>query len=104
MCYHRKRRTTREKMKLLQYQSLSWPHSQYQTVFFPRAKRLLGRCVTHHVRGACAIGVTGAVRGRPVGVVVAVAVLPAPLPLVYHQVDGHLALQAGDVPVAKVVA
>ena len=65
---------------------------------------LLGRCVTHHVRSAGAVGVTGAVRGRPVGVVVAVAVLPAPLPLVYHQVDRHLALQAGDVPVAKVVA
>ena len=64
----------------------------------------LGRCVTHHVRGACAIGVTGAVRGRPVGVVVAVTVLAAPLPLVYHQVDRHLALQTGDVPVAKVVA
>ena len=65
---------------------------------------LLGRCVTHHVRSASAIGVTGAVRRRPVRVVVAVPVLPAPLPLVYHQVDRHLPLQAGDVPVAKVVA
>ena len=65
---------------------------------------LLGRCVTHHVRSASAVGVTGAVRCRSVGVVVAVPVLPAPLPLVYHQVNRHLALQTGDVPVAKVVA
>ena len=65
---------------------------------------LLGRDVTHHVRSAGPVCVAGAVCCRPVGVVVAVAVLPAPLPLVYHQVDGHLALQAGDVPVAKVVA
>lgn len=92
-------------MKLLQYQSLSWHHSRYRTVFFGQKDvMLLGRCVTHHVRSASAVGVTGAVRGRPVGVVVAVPILPAPLPLVYHQVDRHLALQTGDVPVAKVVA
>ena len=92
-------------MKLLQYKSLSWHHSRYRTVFLRQKDvMLLGRDVTHHVRSAGPVCVAGAVCCRPVGVVVAVAVLRAPLPLVYHQVDGHLALQAGDVPVAKVVA
>ena len=92
-------------MKLLQYKSLSWHHSRYRTVFLRQKDvMLLGRDVTHHVRSAGPVCVAGAVCCRPVGVVVAVPILPAPLPLVYHQVDGHLALQAGDVPVAKVVA
>ena len=60
--------------------------------------------VTHHVRRARPVGVAGAVSCAPVGVVVGVAVLGAALPLVYHQVDRHLPLQAGDVPVAEVVA
>ena len=45
----------------------------------------------------------GGVGRGPVGVVVAVAVLAA-LPLVNHQVNGHLALQARDVAVAEVIA
>ena len=60
--------------------------------------------VTHHVRRARPVGVAGAVGRAPVGVVVGVAVLGPALPLVYHQVDRHLPLQAGDVPVAEVVA
>lgn len=62
---------------------------------------------THYVGGASAVRVR-----RRVGVAAGAAALAvrgavaraAALPLVYHQVDGHLALQAADVPVAEVVA
>ena len=91
-------------MKLLQYKSLSWHHSRYRTVFLRQKDvMLLGRDVTHHVRSAGPVCVAGAVCCRPVGVVVAVAVLPAPLPLVYHQVDGHLALQTTDITVTEII-
>lgn len=39
-----------------------------------------------------------------VAVVVGVAQLGLGVPLVYHEVDGHLSLQAADVTLAEVVA
>lgn len=53
---------------------------------------------THDVRGGGAV--VAAVRGAPLAVRVG---RPRWLPLVDHQVDGHLALEAADVPVTEVV-
>lgn len=64
---------------------------------------------TYDVRRAGAVRVRRGISGAP-GASVAVGGgaqnlgrLPR-VPLVYHQVDGHLALEAADVPVAEVVA
>lgn len=54
---------------------------------------------THDVGGGGSV--VAAVCGRALAVGVR---RPRGLPLVYHQVDGHLALQTADVAVAEVVA
>ena len=63
--------------------------------------------MTYHVRRAGPVGVGGWVGGWAVCIVVGVPqvpLAPAPFPLVDHQVDRHLTLQAGDVAVTEVVA
>ena len=59
---------------------------------------------THHVRSAGPVRMRGGVSCWAVCIVVGVPQVPLPpLPLVYDKVDGHLALQTGDVSMTEVV-
>ena len=65
---------------------------------------------THHIGSGGAVGVCGVCRGPAHGPCVVVGVpraqglrLKTPLPLIYHQVYRHLAIQAGDVSVVEIV-